>query len=168
VHVNGVLESCVYASDLESAESFYVDVLGLRVHVRETGRHVFFRCGDGMVLVFDPARTSTQPGESLGTPIPAHGARGAGHIAFRVDDDALDAWRGHLAHRQVDIEAEVRWPNGAQSIYVRDPAGNSVELATRKLWGLDPESKSVAAKSAADHDAGSKTHSTAESTKAST
>jgi catechol 2,3-dioxygenase-like lactoylglutathione lyase family enzyme len=34
----------------------------------------------------------------------------------------------------VAIEADFRWPNGARSIYVRDPAGTSVELAERPLW----------------------------------
>ena len=27
-----------------------------------------------------------------------------------------------------------RWPNGARSIYVRDPAGNSLEFAEPALW----------------------------------
>ena len=33
------------------------------------------------------------------------------------------------------IEADFRWPNGARSIYVRDPAGNSIELADPAIWG---------------------------------
>ena len=37
---------------------------------------------------------------------------------------------------EVSIEAEVEWPNGGFSIYLRDPAGNSVELATPSIWGL--------------------------------
>ena len=36
----------------------------------------------------------------------------------------------------VDIETEVEWPGGGRSIYVRDPAGNSVELASSTIWGL--------------------------------
>jgi len=34
----------------------------------------------------------------------------------------------------VPIESELSWPQGGQSLYVRDPAGNSVELATRSTW----------------------------------
>ena len=26
------------------------------------------------------------------------------------------------------------WPNGARSLYFRDPAGNSVEIAEPRLW----------------------------------
>jgi hypothetical protein len=28
----------------------------------------------------------------------------------------------------------VTWPNGALSIYFRDPAGNSIELVTPNIW----------------------------------
>jgi len=48
----------------------------------------------------------------------------------------LDEWKKHLADHGVEIEKEVEWPKGGKSIYFRDPAGNSVELATRGLWGL--------------------------------
>ncbi len=36
----------------------------------------------------------------------------------------------------VAIEADFRWPNGARSLYFRDPAGNSLECAEAKLWNL--------------------------------
>ena len=32
------------------------------------------------------------------------------------------------------VEAEFDWPNGARSLYLRDPAGNSVEFAEPRLW----------------------------------
>ena len=38
----------------------------------------------------------------------------------------------------VAIEADFRWPgSNARSIYVRDPAGNSIEFAEPRLWGKD-------------------------------
>jgi catechol 2,3-dioxygenase-like lactoylglutathione lyase family enzyme len=49
---------------------------------------------------------------------------------------SLDAWRGHLAACGVVVEKEVAWPRGGRSLYVRDPAGNSVELASPRIWGL--------------------------------
>jgi hypothetical protein len=33
----------------------------------------------------------------------------------------------------VAFEWEVAWPGGDRSLYVRDPAGNSVELATAQI-----------------------------------
>ena len=64
-----VLESSLYCPDLDAAEYFYRDVLGLEVVTRQAGRHVFLRLG-------------------------------------------------------------------GYSLYFRDPAGNSLELATAALWGF--------------------------------
>ena len=53
-----------------------------------------------------------------------------------ADIDQLKAdWRAHLAAHNVAIEMEVNWEQGGTSIYFRDPAGNSVELAPLTLWG---------------------------------
>lgn len=132
--VDGILESCLYASDLAAAEWFYGEVLRLSVHSREAGRHVFFRCGSGMFLVFAPEHTGQGGAEVGGVSIPAHGASGAGHVAFSVSAAALPAWKARLGENGIGIEAEVHWPGGGESLYVRDPAGNSVELATPALW----------------------------------
>ena len=132
----GVLETCLYASDLAAAERFYGDVLGLERFARAEGRHVFFRCGGAMLLVFDAAVTSTAPGAVGGVPVPAHGARGAGHVALAVAEEALPRWEARLAASGVAVEARIDWPRGGRSLYVRDPAGNSVELATPRIWGL--------------------------------
>ena len=134
--ITGVLETCLYAPDLAAAERFYAGVLGIEVFSREQGRHVFFRCGPTMLLLFNPARTSSAPGEVGGVAVPAHGTSGAGHVAFRVPEAELPAWRTRLAAAGVAVEADVVWPRGGRSLYVRDPANNSVELASPTLWGL--------------------------------
>jgi catechol 2,3-dioxygenase-like lactoylglutathione lyase family enzyme len=90
-----------------------------------------------MFLVFAPGVTASAPGAVGGVPVPAHGAHGPGHVAFAIDDVAIDAWRTRLDAAGVPIEAEIRWPRGGRSLYVRDPAGNSVELASPRMWGLD-------------------------------
>jgi catechol 2,3-dioxygenase-like lactoylglutathione lyase family enzyme len=82
-----------------------------------------------MFLLFNPAKTS-QPGGS----VPAHGSHGAGHVAFAMSPDEIAGWREHLLQGGVAIEKEVSWPSGGYSIYLRDPAGNSVELATLQTW----------------------------------
>lgn len=135
IGVQGVLETCLYAADLAAAERFYTDVIGLAVHARLEGRHVFFRCGEGMFLVFNPSATAQGMHVSAGAePRLRHGATGPGHVAFRIDRAVLDAWRDRLAVVGAVIEAEVTWPHGGRSIYTRDPAGNSVELATADVW----------------------------------
>lgn len=130
----GVLESVLYAEDLEAAEDFYTRVLGLTLHSRQSGRHVFFKCGDSMVLVFDP-RETVKP-HSGKFAVPPHGARGQGHLCLRAMHGEIDGWRTHLTTAGVAIEAEVTWPGGGRSIYFRDPAGNSLEFAEPKIWGF--------------------------------
>jgi catechol 2,3-dioxygenase-like lactoylglutathione lyase family enzyme len=82
-----------------------------------------------MLLLFNPTETAKALSE-----VPTHGATGPGHIAFAVEPDTLPHWRTHLQQQNVDIEREVAWPSGGQSIYFRDPAGNSLELATAQVW----------------------------------
>lgn len=126
-----ILEACVYADDLDAAERFYADVLGMEVFAKVEGRHVFFRCGGRMFLVFNAAET--RDGN-----VP-HGAAGAGHVCFAMREDELDAWRAHLRAHGVEIESDYEWPGGGRSLYFRDPAGNSVELGTPSIWRI-PES----------------------------
>ena len=124
-----VLETSLYADDLDAAEQFYGEVLGLDVVLRTDGNHVSFRCGAGVVHVFDPAASRDR--ESL----PAHGADGPVHVAFGVPTDQLAAWRRHFNRHDVQVEQTKQWAEGQRSLYVRDPAGNSVELVSDTLWG---------------------------------
>lgn len=133
---DGILETALYADDLDAAEAFYGGVIGLRTIVRVGDRHIFFACGTGVLLVFNAQETET-PSANPDLPVPPHGARGPGHMCFKVAGDALDGWRHRLEAAGTAIEADFRWPNGARSIYFRDPAGNSIELSEPKLWGLE-------------------------------
>jgi catechol 2,3-dioxygenase-like lactoylglutathione lyase family enzyme len=136
-----VLETALYVADLEAAEAFYGGVLGLPVAVRAGGRHVFFRLDHGMLLIFNPDATAAPPAPG-GLPVPQHGAHGPAHVAFAATAGELDGWRARLEAADVAIEADFRWPGpdgapGARSIYIRDPAGNSVEFAEPRLWGFE-------------------------------
>lgn len=128
-----ILETALYAADLDAAERFYGGLLGLRRVARAGTRHVFYRCGPGMLLIFNPAETR-RPASEGGLPVPPHGAEGQGHVCFAADAGELVAWATRFAAEGVPIEADFRWPNGARSLYLRDPAGNSVEFAEPALW----------------------------------
>ncbi len=131
--LQGVLEAAIYVDDLDAARGFYGDVLGLEEIMAVEGRHVFFRCGSTIVLCFIAEATRQPPG-SGSLPVPPHGADGPGHICFSADGATLDGWTARLQQAGIAIESDFRWPNGARSIYVRDPAGNSVEFAEPQLW----------------------------------
>lgn len=136
----GTLESALYTSDLDAAEAFWVGVMGLEVITRQPSRHVFFRTSmtpyPQVLLVFDPSATTEPPAANARFPVPPHGATGAGHVCFAVPAEALDEWRRHLESNGVEIEADFHWPNGARSIYFRDPADNSIELADPSIWAV--------------------------------
>jgi catechol 2,3-dioxygenase-like lactoylglutathione lyase family enzyme len=133
--IDGILEVALYAPDLDAAEAFYGGVLAFERIARQGDRHIFFRCGQTVLLIFNPDET-VKPTPSDALPVPAHGARGAGHLCFRVSSDALDRMAARLTAAGIAIEADFRWPGGARSIYFRDPAGNSLECAEPKLWNF--------------------------------
>ncbi|SMD04679.1 VOC family protein [Rhizobium sp. RU36D] len=133
--IRGIMETALYAADLEAAEAFYDGVLGLSKITAVPGRHVFFRCGAGVLLIFNPAATSEPPHQGS-LPVPTHGTSGAGHACFRVEPAQLDDIVRRLGEHAIAIESDFRWPNGARSIYFRDPAGNSLECAEPALWDL--------------------------------
>ncbi len=132
-----VLEAALYAEDLDAAEDFYGGVLGLEKVLRAGDRHVFFRVGQAILLVFNPRETERPPSGPL--PVPSHGARGPGHFCFAATAEEIGAWRDRLEAAGVTIESDFEWPNGARSIYFRDPAGNSLEMAEPRLWFAEEE-----------------------------
>jgi len=130
VRITGVYETVLYTADVAGAAAFYADVLGLRLVDGPDELAAAFRLDDGgVLLIFDPSRASLP-----GRPVPSHGATGAGHVAFSVEDGTLAEWAEKLRERGVEIELERPWRRGGRSIYVRDPAGNSVELVEGNLW----------------------------------
>lgn len=133
---NGILETVLYAADLDATETFYRDVLGLEPFSRQEGRQLFYRCGDQVLLIFNPEATEKPPAPSA-LPVPPHGMHGHGHVCFKASDRELNQWRERLEAKGVAIEADFVWPaSGGRSIYFRDPAGNCLEFAEPKIWGL--------------------------------
>jgi catechol 2,3-dioxygenase-like lactoylglutathione lyase family enzyme len=133
--LEGILETALYADDLDAAEAFYGGILGLEKITRQANRHVFFRCGPGVLLIFNAKETVVPPPPGA-FPVPVHGATGPGHVCFRVSRPALDFWVKKLEEAGIAIEADFCWPNGARSIYFRDPAGYSLECAEAALWTI--------------------------------
>lgn len=129
--VGGIYEAALYVRDLDRAAEFYRTALGLEEIGRDAERHVFFRAGRDVLLLFN-AEATRGPGAS----IPPHGAVGEMHIAFETTPEGLEAWRAHFAAVGVPIESEIEWPRGGRSLYIRDPDRHSIELVTRGIWGF--------------------------------
>ncbi len=127
--INQILETALYVTDIDESERFYRTLFELATYSKSGNRHVFFRVGESMLLLFNPEETR-QPGSAAAT----HGAVGEGHAAFTIAHKDLDFWRMRLAELNIPIEIEHQWPEGGRSIYFRDPSGNSLELATPDVW----------------------------------
>lgn len=85
-----------------------------------------------MLLVFHPESSNAEDSS-----LPRHGAKGAGHVAFAVDDAEIPAWVEYLQTHGIEVEKTIDWPQGGHSVYFRDPAGNSVEIASPLIWQID-------------------------------
>jgi catechol 2,3-dioxygenase-like lactoylglutathione lyase family enzyme len=125
--VTGILETVLYVADIDRAERFYRDVMALRQIGKEPGRHVFFRVGSGVLLLFRAERTRRS--ESL----PPHGADGEIHVCFTTSPEDYEAWKRRIRSHDIIIEQETEWPGG-RSFYFRDPDGNLLELANTDIW----------------------------------
>ncbi|MGB3539696.1 MAG: VOC family protein [Mesorhizobium sp.] len=137
-----ILESALYVTDLDAAETFYAGVLGLEKIGAVANRHVFFKCGSGVLLLFNAEATRQPPSPGARLPVPPHGMTGQGHLCFAATADEIEGWKKHLEAKNIAIEADFEWPpkpgqaRGGRSIYFRDPSGNSLEFTEPKIWNL--------------------------------
>ncbi len=125
--ITGILETVLYVADIDRAERFYRDVMALMPIGKEPERHVFFRVGSGVLLLFRADRT-----RRAGT-LPPHGADGEIHVCFTTTQTEYDIWKQRIQDRGIAIEQETQWPAG-RSFYFRDPDGNLLELANADIW----------------------------------
>jgi catechol 2,3-dioxygenase-like lactoylglutathione lyase family enzyme len=132
--IEGLLETSLYARDLQRTGAFYRDLFGFKALV-DSPRLIAFELVEqcSVLLVFQTGETEQDLVDARGV-IPGHDGRGRLHLAFSIHAQDLDAWRKRLAERGVAIVGEYRWPRGGTSLYMRDPDGALVELATRGLW----------------------------------
>lgn len=142
--VTTVHETVLYGPDIPRLAGFYRDVIGLYPLDSLDSGAAALRLpeGDAVLLLFEPSHAAT-PGRGVpihglagGRPGPGAtaGVGGAGHVAFRVRPGSLPEWEAHLAALKIPIELKRDWPRGGSSIYIRDPAGNSVELVDGRIW----------------------------------
>ena len=127
--INGILETILYGKNLNELADFYKNILGFEEVARTEGRNVVLSCGTSALVLFNPEASINKGGL-----FPYHGTNGPGHIAFLIKDEELTNWKTHLEKHNIKIEKEHIWQDGSTSIYFRDPADNSIELAPSSLW----------------------------------
>lgn len=130
--VRGIVETCVNVSDMERARRFYDGLFGFEV-MEHDERFCAYRVGADVLLLFTQGSLNN-PIHVSGGMIPPHDTVGAGHFAFGVSKTELETWPKLLGEHGIEIESEVRWERGGNSIYFRDPDGNLVELVSPGTW----------------------------------
>jgi len=128
MRLQGVHHVTLICRDLERTIALYRDVLGMGiVHDGPSdddpqARHVWFGAADGSLVSF------------MQYPQMPEGVVGIGsthHFALRVDSvEELRAWRDYLQNNGI-ATTDVLDRHAFHSLYLRDPDGHVVELATR-------------------------------------
>ena len=113
--VRGIYEVAIPVKNLEAAEAFYLDVLGLESGLREEGRRWhFLRAGGqaGMLVL--------QETEGDWSPL---------HFAFTTSEAEIERAASRLRDCGVEVAGPVThdWMP-ARSIYFSDPDGHDLEL----------------------------------------
>ena len=106
--------------DAEAAvKSFYGDILGLMEILKPEALRarggIWYQIGDTQL--------------HIGIEETANGNASRRHLCFRVAD--LEQARQVIAQRGVEIIPEPIQPDGLQRFFVRDPAGNRIEIGQR-------------------------------------
>ena len=113
----GMRHVALNVSDMQSSETFYVDLLGMQVEWRPDADNVYLTSGnDNLALHRSDAV--------------AHGSQLLDHIGFIVKDAAdVDEWYEFLKDNNVKMRTEPRTHrDGARSFYCYDPEGVLVQM----------------------------------------
>ncbi|MGA8103366.1 MAG: VOC family protein [Candidatus Acidiferrales bacterium] len=124
---DGILESCLYVSDVSRSVRFYEDLFGFPVILEFGERGCAMQAGARQVLLL------FKKGASRGIPSP-HDGDGELHIAFAIAADELATWESWLPTKGIAVEEKRNWELGGCSLYFRDPDRHLVELATPGTW----------------------------------
>jgi glyoxylase I family protein len=131
MRITGLHHVTLIASDLEATTAFYRDLLGLALVEQGANdddpdaRHFWFGDADGSAgtLLSFLEYPNLGPGKV--------GVGATHHLALTIDSaEELDAWRDYLRDRGVQT-TDVFDRGRFRSLYLRDPDGHILELATR-------------------------------------
>jgi catechol 2,3-dioxygenase-like lactoylglutathione lyase family enzyme len=123
--VHGHHHLAIQVKDLNKAERFYVDILGLKVIKRwpsedqKSERSIWLSVGAGEEFLALEACDADRP------PTPFRDPHGGLHLlALRIDVKDRENWEKKLVARGVEIVHRTRW-----TLYLRDPEGNRLGLS---------------------------------------
>ena len=125
--LEGLDHVVLLVDDMAAARTFYTEVIGCTVD-NALPQYGMLQLRAGAALI-DLVEYTTNEGEWAKPPVA--GGRNMDHVALATGPWDQDALRAHLAAHQVEIVEEgIRYgaKGDGYSVYVKDPAGNTVEL----------------------------------------
>lgn len=128
MRITGIKETCIYIEDLDLARAFYHDKLGFAIISEASGRHIFFRVGNSVLLCFNPEDSKKKESP------PPHFTYGPQHFAFEVSGEDYESSKKWIQSLRIKLLEEVSWPSGLKSFYFNDPAGNVLEIVPTGVW----------------------------------
>lgn len=131
--IERVIETVLYVGDIERAAAFYQQVLQLPAMVANE-RFRAYDIGNQSVLLLFVSGDSLNGAHYPEGYIPPHDGSGPQHLGLAVSKAQLLLWEQQLAEHNVEIEGRMRWEQGGESIYFRDPDGHLLELVTPGIW----------------------------------
>jgi len=133
--ITGVLETALYVEDLSRSMEFYQRLFHFEILFSDARAGALSVAGKQVLLLFKKG-ASLKPHQAWGGVIPPHDGAGNLHMAFSIAAAEFDAWETWLAQNHVAIESKVKWQEGGQSLYFRDPDNHAIELATPGTWTI--------------------------------
>jgi len=114
----GLRHVALNVADIQAAERFYVDLLGMRVEWRPDPHNVYLTSGNDNLALHRAGDDAFGPQQRLD------------HIGFILNSpEQVDAWYAYLKAHGVQMRAEPRTHrDGARSFYCLDPGGNTVQM----------------------------------------
>ena len=108
-------------ADLDRAERFYTEVLGLAVAQRFGHHQVLLRCGRQMLALFERTDLPPRVTDSIENPL------GKGHHAFKISPADLRTAQEVFQARGVPTYGPIDWGDH-DCLYFLDPDGNLLEV----------------------------------------
>jgi len=113
----GLRHVALNIENLEAAERFYVDLLGMAVEWRPDPDNVYLTSGNDNLALHRVPERGTAP-------------QALDHIGFILESpESVDDWYAFLCEREVRMKTAPRTHrDGARSFYCLDPDGNTVQM----------------------------------------
>lgn len=108
-------------SDLDRAERFYTEVLGLQVAQRFGHHQVLLRCGEQMLALFERQDLPPRVTDRIENPL------GKAHHAFKVSPADLQNARETFKARDIPTYGPIDWGDH-DCLYFLDLDGNLLEI----------------------------------------